>query len=731
MGMIDMSIVDGKILNYEMNYGTIQKAVNRTYENCVFYGMEGTGKTTLLDKFIEDNQYALLKKDKCLLIKIDMNVYDDAGSGQDCSSDSSDNITKSNLDLYSVINDAILDNLENLSFIEEMEAENVDDVLIQKLYNVYTKKWNDGRNLTKSTKEKLSSVLKFIKTSLKISVILIFDHADIMAKIKTIGKTHYEFLRSLIVSGSLTLWLIIDTDVKDKLQGDANGVVSMGSLIIENFNSKYTLVPFDKKETEAYLVNQQEIVDASQLEMIYDLVGGVPKLLANLASKARTIHTKEELLEVAFDKNTGCIGLLDKWGLGLFKEERKLLYRLAIEEPILYKGELDTASVELLSGLSDVSGRGLVELLKGDDEELFYQIKVPLYREYIRMMGEEYLQEDMLYGGTLEAIRKEEQEKEKQLAVLKEESSASRFGTDVPTTVIHVEAGATYIDYGDNNVIDNRTQNISQNVYIDKAIDGLEQLHRILYPSLEDKQDTTEAIQSQIQALDLNSLPYQQDSWLELDEEEQDEQMNNFADRLFQSEEFKNSELLPEQMERFHISDELLAEMNEDCRKQFISGIHIYDILDICTKQFGVTFASESPRAILFARAFENLAKDIMFSAMKANPKLNEIELNVGKRNLMIKELRNANKTTLGSYSYVLKNNTYQFFKAWSEGEIMPEKEMPWWREFTERMERITNLRNECCHSGSNFGTDSLDGLIHEIFENEAIQAIIDMKRLM
>ncbi len=215
---------------------------------------------------------------------------------------------------------------------------------------------------------------------------------------------------------------------------------------------------------------------------------------------------------------------------------------------------------------------------------------------------------------------------------------------------------------------------------------------------------------------------------IELGYDESKEKTYEYGDQMFRSQAFINKELTEEQKNRFCLSDETMNMLSQDCRKQIICGVQVYDLIQYCIDNFGLEMnVSESPRAILFARAFEKHMKDCMYQLLGTLDGFKHQTL-PNKRTLSETDI---NKTTIGNYAFILKHGDICKLSGLAADRLgRSDLDEQWWRDLTKKLSKIGDLRNECCHSGSKFAYAQLTELIKLIFEDESIESVHVLKEI-
>lgn len=128
----------------------------------------------------------------------------------------------------------------------------------------------------------------------------------------------------------------------------------------------------------------------------------------------------------------------------------------------------------------------------------------------------------------------------------------------------------------------------------------------------------------------VQQLPFYQNEWAVLDDEEKDAKLDEYAESVFESEEFQFESLSESQMTRFFLTPEILEHLSENNRRNLISAIQVYDLLQFCIDRFGLDFQhSESARGILFAKVYEAILKDNLQRMLNSVEEIAATELKV------------------------------------------------------------------------------------------------------
>ena len=535
---------------------------------------------------------------------------------------------------------------------------------------------------------RLNQYLTLIK-DVGYDLIIIMDHFHCMERDSDIGQEQYDVLRSLNEQKLITFWIITDTDLLDSCASKE----FIASFFAQKFTSKYTIKPPAENE-KICLINHFEAMKKVELSederaSVCELSSGIPTLISvliDIISISRNNDksvSKEELKNQLIDAQ-GAKSLFANWIMGISQRKKEILFNIATQpEACIY--EKDYADdLSKLADLSDEVGRGILHVSKEENGKVWC-LTVPVMSQYIV----------------------DEMQKQDELVVsngnMKNSETASEAST-VPTV-------NNYYIQGD--LIQSQTNNV---VNIENAVAGLEDLQQLFGKNtlLLDENRATRTIES---------LPFKDDVWKEMDEEEQEKELDKYADGIFSSDIFTNGVLTPGQYENFKLSEEILDRLSDECRTQIVCGIQVYDLIQNCIDRFGLSMnESESPRGILFARAFERHMKDVIAPAFCSIPQFASETIMLG-RNVVRFPDCSVDKTTIGTYTKILGANNKQAILADIATNKLgiKDKNASWWRQYVSVLKEIGNLRNQCCHSGSLFDNDKLLQLKQMIFDDEAL----------
>ncbi len=529
---------------------------------------------------------------------------------------------------------------------------------------------------------RLTQYLTVIK-EMGYDLVLIMDQFHCMARDTEIGSEQYDVLRSFNEQKLITYWIITDTDLMETCATKQY----IASFFAQKFTSKLTICPIDLDERENVVksfMNQKKCeLTNPEIEIISHLSGGIPELMSILLDLVNNLRkdgntTSEDIIIQIALSNDGCISLFNNWISGLNTKQKELLYIIADMDEGMPERDAKT-ELSKLAELSDDVGRGLLHVKK--EGEKIWEVNNVLFRNYILSCGTNFYEEKIESAANEEITRAETQ----------------------ITNIYNIEG----------NLIQSQTNNI---LNIENAVAGLEDLQRLVRgnPVLLDE---TQAMKK------LDYLPFRQEVWSEMDEDEQEEELEKYADGIFSSEIFSGEALTQGQMDDFLLSEQLLGDLSETCKGQIVCGIQVYNLIQICIDRFGLSMSeSESPRGILFARAFEKHLKDYVAPSLLRVP-----EMAVQKVYPTQKAFKDfpLDKTTIGTYSGILKYGYRIFAKASTELLGYSDKDELWWKQLIKRLEDIGELRNNCCHSGTTFGNSELCKLKNMIFADKSLYDIL------
>lgn len=519
-------------------------------------------------------------------------------------------------------------------------------------------------------------------------LILIMDQFHCMARDSEIGKEQYDVLRSFNEQKLIIYWIITDTDLMETCATEQY----VASFFAQKFTSKLTINPVNVNDAysiaKTYIEDKNIDISEDTIHAIAEISGGIPQIIFMAVDMLPAyIHEKEfsteEYLHFLIN-NDGCSSLMNSWTDGLTNKQKELIYSVVIsDEGYIDESELVVESSKMAE-LADAVGRGLLHSEKKDDTRT-WSISVPLFKSYIIEMG------DVFY--------------------------VDKIAESTETVPVPPAGSVTNIYNITGNYIQSQTNNI---LNIENAVAGLEDLQRLMSgnPYTLDMDQASKK---------LEYLPFQQEVWDELEAEEQEEELEKYADGIFASELFSSGELTNSQLVKFSLNEDLMQQLTPACRTQIICGIQVYELIQTCIERFGLNMnESESPRGILFARSFERHLKDCVYPAFCNIDEFSTQKIRFGNKSVVLKD-HPIDRTTIGTYTTMMDNKkSFDTLASLAvEGLGYNNKDANWWRSFTKILKEIGGLRNDCCHSGTQFDSKKLKGLINLIFEQESIGNIL------
>ena len=516
------------------------------------------------------------------------------------------------------------------------------------------------------------------------NLILVMDEFHNMGRNKAVSSEQYDFMRSLNEQGLLYYWIISDSDFSD--------VYATAQFTTSFFAQKFipeTLPPMTKDEMLELIQISAEKYDISLpddvAESIFNYIGGIPGFVAP-SIKCLEIMDKDSFEEEEFVlhllSQPRCASLLTSWCRSLTREQKDLL------KDIMLQGKMYQSACMRIIGkinqLGDNSGLGLI-VHASDENGTYWKLNSRIFEEFIRQ------NEEAFYSAE---ITTDSQNKEAQ--------------TNVPSP--------TYIQ--------NNYYTVHNNIFSsENAFDALIRIKKALSGDSLGSAPNLPLISSAIQ-----QLPYHQDGWDRLDEDEKEEELDSYAEKVFDSADFHTDSLSESQMQRFFLTSDILAALSEHTRNNLISAIQVYDLLQLCVDRLGLSLqSSESARGILFVKLYESILRENMRPALNSVPSIASKEVQLDRINRYSFSDAPVDKLTIGSFVYILKDPDVQQ----KLGDICvcdmnrPSYDKYWWREHETNIYHISVLRNECCHTGGLFDSTKLDDLIKNIFESQAIGAVL------
>ena len=513
-------------------------------------------------------------------------------------------------------------------------------------------------------------------------VILVMDEFHNMGRNSAVGSEQYDFLRSLNESGLMYYWIISDSDFSD--------VYATEHFTTSFFAQKFLpetmpqMLHEDMIEMIEDYAEKYEVDLSGNADTIYGIIGGIPGFVAPAIkcyeSLQGTDFDIDEYIEAILEYPKSQ-SLLTVWSRSLTEEQKKILVELSWREKVYQKEYQDRGIIGKINQLGDNSGLGLV-IHSSDDEGIYWTLNSKLYKEFIIRRRAQFDAADIKSNEKEEKIQQVTQ--------------------------------TTYVQ--NNYYVNNNFFNP------DGALEALVNLKQLV-----SNHPTAMLPDSQIVESAVQQLPFQQEGWESLDDEQKEEKVDAYAEKIFGSNDFKTDSLSENQMQRFYLTQSILDNLSEGCRNNLISAIQVYDLLQFCVDKFGLNlFNSESARGILFAKVYELILKENLKPALASVEEAASTEIRVGKNVYMVKDAPES-ELTINSFTYAIKPwNVQNRLGALCAFELGIEGcDKQWWSDHRREIEKIGYLRNDCCHSGDNFTAEKLGELIKRLFEDGAIGKVI------
>ena len=513
------------------------------------------------------------------------------------------------------------------------------------------------------------------------SVILIMDEFHNMGRNTEVGSEQYDFLRSLNEAGLVYYWIISDSDFSD--------VYATEQFTTSFFAQKFLpetmpqMVEADIREMISAFADKYDVELGSNVDLIYQVIGGIPGFVAPAIKCIETLPSSgygtDEILDALMEYPKSQ-SLLTVWSRSLTNEQKELLVELA-QRKYVYQSEYQKRGIiGKINQLGDNSGLGLI-IHDEDNNGVFWKLNSLLYQEFI------VRRRDLFDAAAIK----------------------------IPGQTDKIAVQPTYIQ--------NNYYTVNNNFFnADNALEALVNLKQLVgqgnVMGLPDKQVVAEAIQQ---------LPFQQDGWDTLDEVQKEETVEAYADKIFESADFRTDSLSDTQMERFHLTPSILDNLTESSKNNLISAIQVYDLLQYCVDRFGLNlFNSESARGILFAKVYESILKESLKPALASIDGISTFMINLDRTDYMLKDAP-VEKMTIGNFPFILGKS----FVRRKLGNVCSydigrtECDAMWWDSHAQMLREIVGLRNDCCHSGDFFTVEKLEELLKKLFEDGAIEQVI------
>lgn len=530
----------------------------------------------------------------------------------------------------------------------------------------------------------LRDILETIK-GYEYSFILIMDDFHNMGRNGDVGSEQYDFLRSLTELGLVYYWIVSDSDFSD--------VYATAQFTTSFFAQKFIaetvlqMSEADGLELIALTAEKYDVeISSEAAKEIYDIIGGIPGFVVP------AIKSYEACFDGTFSANdlicsmldeTKCISLLTSWSRSLTDEQKGLLQEVAERHAISEVELRERGVIGKINQLGNKSGLGLLTKCV-DSNGSFWTPNSMLFERFILDRPNDF------FSAAITPLR--------------EEATSSE------------PVQPTVVQYITNNIMVNNVFSPDNAV---KALAGLKQF--IANGAM------VAAPPEKLLSETVQQLPFYQDEWAVMDDEQKDAKLDEYAESVFESEDFQFDSLSDSQMTRFFLTPEILDHLSTANRRNLISAIQVYDLLQFCIDRFGLDFQhSESARGILFAKVYESILKDNLRKALVSVSEIAELELRVGKETIPLASC-DEEQLTIGSFQFVISRyNVKQVLGDVCTNEIgRTDCGFVWWKDHASKVWTIQDLRNDCCHAGDKFDSGKLQELLRHLFEESAIADIM------
>ncbi len=562
-----------------------------------------------------------------------------------------------------------------VNFLIDRVINAIDLVDDDSLKTMLHQKLKEGEGKYYSKDSLLRDALETIKDC-EYFMILIMDEFHNMGRNKNVGSEQYDFLRSLNELGLMYYWIVSDSDFSD--------VYATSQFTTSFFAQKFIPETMPRMKDEDMIELLRETADKYDVEISEDallsicsIIGGVPGFavpaIKNYESLESTDFDRELFVNLLLE-DVKCLSLLTSWSRSLTEEQKDILRDIAQYGKVYQKDLMN--DIGRVNQLGDHSGLGL--LVHGSDENgKYWTVNSQLYEQYILRKSDAFYSADI----------------------------------KVPEKKISPAVAPTYIQ--------NNYYTVNNNIFSpESAVSALMDLKKLVGNSekllLPGNRVITEAVQQ---------LPFQQEGWESLDDDEKDARADEYADKVFESGGFSSDSLSDNQMRRFHLTPAIMGHLSPTNRNNLISAIQVYDLLQFCIDRFGLNMLnSESARGILFAKLYESVVKDSLRPALSSIDVIASKELRIDRSTYTVADAP-LSKMTLGNFVYILGDwNVQATLSNICVGDLgLSDCDRQWWQRHQSDMRDISFLRNDCCHSGNEFDGNKLDRLIKYLFELGAI----------
>lgn len=507
-------------------------------------------------------------------------------------------------------------------------------------------------------------------------VILIMDEFHNMGRNKNIGSDQYDFLRSLNELGLIYYWIVSDSDFSD--------VYATSQFTTSFFAQKFipeTISRMKDKDMIKLLKVTADKYDVQILEedlqTICSIIGGIPSFAIPAIKNYESLEGNgfdQRLFMNLMLEDVKCLSLLTSWSRSLTEDQKDILSDIA-QYGKVYQRDLMN-DIGRVNQLGDHSGLGLL-VNSTDENGKYWMVNSQIYEQYILQKSEAF------YSADIKTLKKE----------------------------ISPTVAPTYIQ--------NNYYTVNNNIFSpESAVSALMNLKSLVGNSnqllLSGDTIFTEAI---------HQLPFQQEGWEALNDDEKDARADDYAQRVFENGGFSSDSLSENQMRRFHLTSAIMEHLSSNNRNNLISAIQVYDLLQFCIDRFGLNMLnSESARGILFAKLYESIVKDSLKPALDSVAEIASKEVRIDNQTYTVAEAP-VSKMTLGNFVFILRDwNVQTVLSNICVGNLgLTDYDRQWWQTHQNDMRDISFLRNDCCHSGNEFDGNKLDRLIKYLFELGAI----------
>lgn len=676
-------------------------------DNWAVFGLKGTGKSKLFsDYFTLEKRMELARDMKRLFVYTDMKNKD----------------AKTNLCYF--LKSQVLAGVE---YISDSDSREMLKAKMQK---------HDSEDPSSETM--LDHYLLDLKDA-GYQMIFVMDNFQLMSRNKEIGREQYAILRRENEAGLCWYWAISDTELIEK--GSSQEYID--SFLEQKFIMRETVNSYNEEPAFSIASGLSEklglMLSDDEIRLVCKLTGGNPALIRiAMAEFSKSDLTDSLTLENCLEcllSSDGILSLLDDWLDGLTVRQKQILYTVAVAETPLDASEIDAEKAEI-NRLADDSGRGLLfrENKKDRAARRCWRIAVPLLEKYIRKCGESFLLEDessdlsILSEGTVGA------------------GNGANFGGIIPGTEQGTQfTNCTFNVIQEQTNVANQTNIEHQEIVVQQmnlvagAVDGLEKLQEIISGAGDlPEMDTPDG---ELVEKIVGGLPFGKPEWEELEEDEREEISKEYSDRIFASKKFSGGELDAVQLDEFNLTEEILDRLSPNCRAQIICGIRVYDLLQMCIDEFNLEMTLESPRGILFARAFECHLRDCVYPFFSANQPFADFQVSRPPRKDNNKKKKAGSgaesggtpgkipfkeypvgDSTIGTYTYVMNKLKMQLKECFKALPGDNSKDEAWVNGYVNRLNSLGTLRNDCCHSNHRFMNEDLKELIDIVFIKEGLE---------